>query len=183
MITVVAGMPRSGTSLMMAMLRAGGMPLYYDHEGSWETEKIMLLPHTHAWLAECDGKAVKMLDPHHATPPKDLAYRFIWMDRNDVEQAKSTVKFMRAMGVPIDRRGAPRIAESIRHDRHTCLHVLRERGPMARVQFERLLRDPRREAERISAFCGGLDVDAMCSVVIDRPPTCLPYLLEERYAR
>jgi hypothetical protein len=30
-ITIVSGLPRSGTSLMMKMLEAGGMPVLVDH--------------------------------------------------------------------------------------------------------------------------------------------------------
>lgn len=53
MITVVAGQPRSGTSLMMQMLHVGGMEVYADDRKrlgsdrrywSYETHRMMHLP-------------------------------------------------------------------------------------------------------------------------------------------
>src|ERR1019366_601197 len=53
MITIVSGLPRSGTSLMMQMLDAGGLPVLSDGErkadtdnpkGYFELERIKQLP-------------------------------------------------------------------------------------------------------------------------------------------
>ena len=70
MITIVSGLPRSGTSLMMQMLAAGGMTLLTDHErkpdidnprGYCEWEPIKLLPKQPNRIDEAEGKAVKVI--------------------------------------------------------------------------------------------------------------------------
>jgi len=38
MITIVSGLPRSGTSLMMQMLAAGGLPVLSDGERAADTD-------------------------------------------------------------------------------------------------------------------------------------------------
>ncbi|MGA3212122.1 MAG: hypothetical protein ABSD20_12520, partial [Terriglobales bacterium] len=64
MITIVSGLPRSGTSLMMQMLGAGGMPLLTDHErqpdidnprGYCEWEPIKLLPRQAGLIDQAEG--------------------------------------------------------------------------------------------------------------------------------
>jgi hypothetical protein len=69
-VTIVSGLPRSGTSLMMQMLAAGGMTLLTDHaraadednpKGYFEHEAVKRTKHDPAWLDEADGKVVKMV--------------------------------------------------------------------------------------------------------------------------
>ena len=70
MITIVSGLPRSGTSLMMQMLAAGGLPVLADGErkadvdnpkGYLEWERIKQLPKDPASIAEGEGKVVKVI--------------------------------------------------------------------------------------------------------------------------
>ena len=72
MITVVSGLPRSGTSLMMQMLAAGGLPVLHDGlraadednpRGYFEWERIRSLPRDPGCIAEAEGKAVKVISP------------------------------------------------------------------------------------------------------------------------
>ncbi|MBK6831011.1 MAG: hypothetical protein IPG92_09875 [Flavobacteriales bacterium] len=69
-ITVVSGLPRSGTSLVMQMLAAGGMEPLTDGaraadadnpKGYFEFERVKALPADHHWLEEARGKAVKVI--------------------------------------------------------------------------------------------------------------------------
>ncbi len=72
-ITVVSGLPRSGTSMVMQMLHAGGLEILTDHEreadesnprGYFELERVKSLgKESPAWLAEAAGKAVKIVSP------------------------------------------------------------------------------------------------------------------------
>ena len=66
MITIVSGLPRSGTSLMMQMLHAGGMPLLVDDRraaddsnprGYYEYAPVKSLERENSWIGEADGKA------------------------------------------------------------------------------------------------------------------------------
>lgn len=112
-IIVVTGLPRSGTTCMMRMLEAGGIPLYYDNdkpieftEGGTsfvnynvilrETEKLNDLKAGNSkWLMDCRGKAVKILNPMQVIIPPGPAYRFIWMDRKTKHCVKSNRKFLK----------------------------------------------------------------------------------------
>ena len=69
-VTLVSGLPRSGTSMMMRMLEAGGMPALVDHvrtadednpEGYYEFERVKKIEQDTAWLDDAHGKVVKMI--------------------------------------------------------------------------------------------------------------------------
>jgi hypothetical protein len=90
MITIVSGLPRSGTSLMMQMLAAGGVPILSDGErpadvdnprGYLEWERIKQLPKDPACIAEAEGKAVKVISLLLLSLPEGHEYRVIFMQR------------------------------------------------------------------------------------------------------
>ncbi len=65
-ITIVSGLPRSGTSMMMKMLEAGGMEIVADNirkadednpHGYYEYEKVKVISEDISWLKETRGKA------------------------------------------------------------------------------------------------------------------------------
>lgn len=69
-ITIVSGLPRSGTSLMMQMLQAGGMPVLTDNtraadddnpKGYYELEAVKQTRHDASWLKDALNKVVKMV--------------------------------------------------------------------------------------------------------------------------
>src|SRR5579862_9614784 len=69
-ITIVSGLPRSGTSLMMQMLQAGGLPLLTDGvrapdesnpRGYFEHEAVKHSHNDVSWLDHANGKAVKVI--------------------------------------------------------------------------------------------------------------------------
>src|SRR4051812_17448812 len=90
-VTIVSGLPRSGTSLMMQMLQAGGMQLLTDGQrapdehnprGYFEHEAVKHSRTALSWLNQANGKAVKvvhLLLPHL---PLDRSYRVIFMLRD-----------------------------------------------------------------------------------------------------
>ncbi len=96
-IVVVSGLPRSGTSMMMQMLAAEGLPPLTDGvrtadesnpEGYFELEAVKHLdkaPSSEAdalaWLANARGKAVKILTPLLQYLPETHNYRVILMLR------------------------------------------------------------------------------------------------------
>ena len=70
MITIVSGLPRSGTSMMMRMLEAGGVPVLTDEKreadednlrGYYEDERVKQLREDASWITEAEGKAVKVI--------------------------------------------------------------------------------------------------------------------------
>src|SRR6516164_7262799 len=107
MITIVSGLPRSGTSLMMQMLVAGGMVPLSDGEraadtdnprGYLEWERIKTLPKDPACIAEAEGKVVKVISQLLLSLPTGHDYRVIFMQRPLREVLKSQDEMLRRRG-------------------------------------------------------------------------------------
>ncbi len=107
MITIVSGLPRSGTSLMMQMLVAGGMPPLADGErkadtdnprGYLEWERIKQLPNNPSIIAEGEGKVVKVISRLLLSLPSGHEYRVIFMQRPLPEVLASQDAMMRRRG-------------------------------------------------------------------------------------
>jgi hypothetical protein len=97
-ITVVSGLPRSGTSMMMRMLEAGGMPVLTDNvrqadadnpNGYYEFERVKQLPRDTSWLRNARGKAVKLVYRLLCNLPEEYEYRVVMMNRRIAEVVAS----------------------------------------------------------------------------------------------
>ena len=106
-ITIVSGLPRSGTSLMMQMLAAGGMPLLTDLErkpdidnprGYCEWEPIKLLPKEPNRIDEAEGKAVKVISQLLLSLPSGRNYKVIFMERPLPEVLASQDEMLKRRG-------------------------------------------------------------------------------------
>ena len=89
-VTLVSGLPRSGTSMMMKMLEAGGMPVLADHvrsadednpEGYYELELVKKIEHDQSWLPQAQGKVVKMISALLKHLPPTYHYKVVFMRR------------------------------------------------------------------------------------------------------
>jgi hypothetical protein len=182
-VIVVAGAPRCGSSLLMRMLHRGGLGVVAGlGHVSYEDDRAQDIPLSAAFLRECQGQAVKVLDPHRHQLAHEFDYDILWIHRDPIEQARSMVKFLRACGARIvNGRAAVRaIARSIPED-YLAFQRLRPHltHRVFELSFERLLTEPRTVAPRVAAFLGrDLDVDAMAGSVLVRTPRCLPGMLE-----
>jgi len=95
---LVSGLPRSGTSLMMQMLDAGGMDIMTDAKreadndnprGYYEWEDIRQLPRNPRIIEQAEGKVVKVVSallPH--LPPRHT-YKILFMKRPVSEVVRS----------------------------------------------------------------------------------------------
>jgi len=102
-ITIVSGLPRSGTSLMMSALKAGGMPLLVDGvrqsddnnpKGYFEYERVKKLAKGDSeWLFKAQGKAVKIISALLEYLPDEYHYQVIFMER-DIEEILASQKRM-----------------------------------------------------------------------------------------
>jgi hypothetical protein len=90
-LTIVSGLPRSGTSLMMKMLEAGGMEVLVDNiraadidnpRGYYEFEPVKQTKNDSSWIAPALGKAVKMVYLLLLDLPAEYDYRVVFMRRN-----------------------------------------------------------------------------------------------------
>lgn len=90
-ITIVSGLPRTGTSMMMQMLSSGGMPVLTDNKrvpdvdnpkGYFELQEATRLHKQSGWLLNAKGSAVKIVAQLLMHLPEDYEYRVIFMQRD-----------------------------------------------------------------------------------------------------
>jgi hypothetical protein len=108
-IIVVSGLPRSGTSLMMKMLEAGGVPLLTDAirqadednpQGYYEFERVKGLDKGDvAWLPTAQGKGVKVISALLRYLPPTYTYRILFLER-DLDEILASQRKMLARRHP-----------------------------------------------------------------------------------
>jgi hypothetical protein len=106
-VFVVSGLPRSGTSLMMQMLAAGGLEILADDHrppdadnprGYFEYEPVKALKRDNAWLPQAEGKAVKVIAALLPYLPPHLKYKIILMKRDLDEVLASQGTMLQRLG-------------------------------------------------------------------------------------
>ena len=106
-ITIVSGLPRSGTSMMMKMLEAGGLEAVTDEirkadednpKGYYEFEKVKKIKEDSSWLEDVKGKVVKMVSMLLYDLPSDYSYKIIFMRREMNEILASQTKMLGRKG-------------------------------------------------------------------------------------
>ena len=178
-IVVVSGLPRSGTSMAMNMLRAGGLDVLTDGlrqadesnpRGYYELESVKELDKQGdaRWLKEARGKAVKIISFLLTFLPEEHDYRVVFMQRDLDEVLASQNKMLVQRG---EMPGTPDSDAQLRqhYEKHLAsVHrfVSRRRCfSVLEVQYRAAIERPREEAQRIDAFLGGgLDVARMAAV-------------------
>ncbi|MGA2390057.1 MAG: hypothetical protein ABSF97_13900 [Candidatus Sulfotelmatobacter sp.] len=177
MITIVSGLPRSGTSLMMQMLAAGGMPVLSDGErqpdvdnprGYLEWERIKQLAKDPACIAQAEGKVVKIISLLLLSLPADHEYRVIFMERPLQEVLASQDVMRRHRGTDKAGVDAALVASGFEKNLRSVNAWLDSKSYVKtlRVSYHEVLRDAETAANRISQFLGtGLNVNAMARQV------------------
>jgi hypothetical protein len=175
-IAVVSGLPRSGTSMMMRALQAGGLPALADGlrqadednpHGYFELEEVKRTVRDASWIASARGKVVKVIARLLVDLPAGERYKIVFMRRDLDEVLRSQRKML-------ERRGEPDGPPDEEMRRLLLGHVLetedwlRARPEMETlyVSYNRMVADPRPQAERINRFFGGaLDLERMVAAV------------------
>lgn len=178
-IVIVSGLPRSGTSMMMRMLEAGGFPILTDAarppdesnpHGYFELERVLTLdkPGGPDWLREARGRAIKVISALLPHLPETHSYQVVFM-RRDLGQ------IVRSQNAMLARRSEPagdagddamiRIYE--RHLREVASFLARRRAfAVLDVEHRAVIDTPLDEARRVAAFVGRpLDPAAMAAAV------------------
>jgi hypothetical protein len=177
-VIVVSGLPRSGTSMAMKMLEAGGVAVLTDGlraadlsnpKGYYELEAVKGLDKNGdtAWLDAARGHAVKIISFLLTWLPERYEYRVIFMERDLDEVIASQNTMLAARGEPADPAGNPRMRELYERHLEKVSRFLASRPcfSVLRVNYREVLAQPGREAERMVAFLGaGLDADKMAAV-------------------
>jgi len=177
MITIVSGLPRSGTSLMMQMLVAGGMTPLSDGErtadadnprGYLEWERIKQLPSDPGCIAEAEGKVVKVISRLLLSLPGGHEYRVIFMQRPLPEVLASQDQMLQRRGTY--KEGVDPAAISAAFEKHlrevyTWLDS-RSDVKAVRVAYHDALQNPDEVGRKLSEFLGiKLNLEAMAAQV------------------
>ncbi|HLW88670.1 MAG TPA: sulfotransferase domain-containing protein [Terriglobales bacterium] len=175
MITIVTGLPRTGTSLMMQMLAAGGMVLLTDLErkpdadnprGYCEWEPAKLLPKQPERIDEAEGKAVKIISQLLLSLPEGRNYRIIFMQRSLAEVLASQDEMLRRRGSSdvVDHDAMAAAFEA--HLQQVNSWLRRKDIPVCPLRYRNVLQDPPRSAQTVTDFLSlDLNVEAMAQQV------------------
>ena len=175
-IVVVSGLPRSGTSMMMQMLAAGGMPVSADDHrppdrhnphGYFEDVRVRRIEEDAEFLGTLRGRAVKVVAPLVRSLPACHRYRVLFMLRDLESVLRSQARMLGekpgASHAPSALRAALAAARdvSLAHCREVPFVALKV------VAYEAALRTPRTVAAGIADFLKpcALDVDRMAAAV------------------
>lgn len=175
-ITIVTGLPRSGTSLMMQVLDAAGLPLFTDggreadesnQRGYHEHRRVAALRQAgdQTWLGEARGHALKVVAPLLSAlpdrlprgsqgPAEPVVYRVLFMERDLGEVLASQDRFLARLGEsPQLRAGDLARAFRVQLDdawawcARPCVHVMA-------VSYAALVTSPETILPGIAAFLG-----------------------------
>ena len=176
-VIVVSGLPRSGTSMMMRMLAAGGMRIVSDDRrradednpvGYYELERVKDLERGATdWVAGARGAAVKVVSPLLRHLPPRFRYRVIFMER-DLREVLASQRKMLARRREDDGVPDEELLWRYREHLETVRFQLRFRPCFETLflDYRSSVASPEATARRVAAFVGGdLDLDAMTAAV------------------
>ena len=178
-IIVVSGLPRSGTSMIMGMLSAGGVPLVLDGvrtadednpKGYYELERVKELDKTsdESWLADARGKGLKVISFLLRHLPDAYDYKIIFVRRSMPEVLASQQKMLERRGEHPGDTDDEEMAQlfAAHLDRVERQLAGRSNCDVLFVEHGQTVAAPVAVARQINEFLGGyLDVDAMTKVV------------------
>ena len=165
---IVSGLPRSGTSLMMGMLAAGGLLPRTDGEraadvdnpeGYFEWEAVKRLAKQPELLDEpgLEKLAIKIVSPLLAALPPQHRYRVIFMSRPVGEIARSQARMIARRGATGAGGSEGEIARALARHRDSTLTMLRRGGTnfdLLEVDYPALVAAPTPWAARVAEFIG-----------------------------
>ena len=176
-VVVVSGLPRSGTSMAMKMLEAGGLGVVTDGlrtadednpKGYYEDERVKDLyqPGDKTWLRDSRGKVIKIISFLLKSLPDDNNYKVLFMHRSLREIVASQNKMLARRAEKNDTpddRAVALLEEQVRDAR---FFLRRPQFDVLELNYRETLDSPRPLALRMAEFVGGgLDVEKMTQVV------------------
>jgi hypothetical protein len=178
-ITVVSGLPRSGTSMLMKMVEAGGLTVMTDSQrtadvdnpkGYFEFERIKDLEKEtdKSYVRQARGKALKVISFLIKDLPDDNDYRVIFMRRDLDEVLTSQNKMIQRLETDDASASHEAMKEAYRNDivRTRLLCKKRPNFELIEVNYSAAVENPAATARAVNAFLGGgLDESAMRSAV------------------
>lgn len=179
-IIVVSGLPRSGTSMMMKMLEAGGLPILTDNlreadannpKGYYEFERVKELPNgDYGWMPEAGGKVVKIVTGLIMNLPPGYHYKVIFMQRAMKEVLSSQKKMLGRLGREDDKVEDEKMKKIYQeHLKQVNAWIAKQPNiEVLYVNYNTMLGSPHESLQKVNEFLGGgMDVNVM-SAVVDR---------------
>jgi len=177
-VVVVAGLPRSGTSMMMQVLAAAGIAPYTDGlraadsdnpRGYFEHEQATNLHRDVSWIPQARGKAVKIVANLVPYLPKGEQYRIVFMLRNLEEVAASQRVMLDRLGRPGGTLDAGQLARVYTGQLVRVCTWLSSRPEIQvlAVDYSRALREPVAVVARLAAFLGEPFDQAAAAAMVD----------------
>ncbi len=177
-IVVVSGLPRSGTSMIMKMLEAGGLPVLTDGQrtadednpkGYYEVERVKDLAREadKGWLAEARGKGLKVISFLLKSLPPNFNYKVVFI-RREMEEVLASQRKMLARRGETEETAPERMRALFEDNLWRASYQLKRRPEFETIElhYSAVLARPLEEARRLGAFLGGgLDAEAMAAAV------------------
>ena len=172
-VVIVSGVPRSGTSLLMNLLEAGGVSPLTDGvrsadednpRGYYEYEPVKQMAEERSWVPGARGRSLKVITRLLRFLPSQERYLVLFMRRHLEEILDSQEVMLRRRG--IEEEGVSRSQMMVAFDREieeTLGWVeVQPNMKMLEVNYNHLMEDAATELERIQEFLGReLDQAAM----------------------
>ncbi|MFN2237487.1 MAG: sulfotransferase [Anaerolineales bacterium] len=176
-ITIVSGLPRSGTSMTMKMLDAGGIPPLTDHirtadddnpKGYYEYERAKKLREGDTeWIPEAEGKVVKVIGALLMHLPASYQYRVLFMRREMEEILASQARMLENRSEENKVDNETMAALFAKHLKQ--IEDWMNSQPNLKyidVDYNLMLSNPRPQIRKINQFLGGdLNEAAMLEVI------------------
>ncbi len=178
-ITIVSGLPRSGTSMMMRMLEAGGMRILKDEirkadednpAGYYEFEKVKELKKDPSWLENAKGKAVKIISSLLEHLPERYTYKIIFMHRNMEEILNSQRQMLIRRGEATNEVSDEKVGKMFLKHLKKIEERLNKQSNMdvLTIHYNEILKEPAKHGEIINRFLGNTLNTKNMTGVIDR---------------
>ena len=169
-IIIVTGLPRSGTSLMMQILKKVPLEIKTDNlrksdinnpEGYYEFEAVKGISKNNQFLKDCQGKVIKIVAPLPQFIDLNLKYKVIFM-RRDLDEVLISQEKMLKKDQSLERDKFKNIYEL--HLKRTRQFFDLNKIPILDVEFRELMSNPEIEIEKLIQF---LNLNCSNSKLID----------------
>ena len=162
-IIVVSGLPRSGTSMMMQMLKVSGVDLVlddtrkpdlYNPRGYYEYEKVKEIKKDTSWLDGIQGKAVKIISQLLYHLPESHQYKIIFMQRNMEEIISSQNKMLSSRGKGSDVINDTIMAEKFERHLEKIRKWIDNQGNIGclYIHYNKIIEDPIKTITKLNDF-------------------------------
>jgi len=172
-VYIVSGLPRSGTSMMMQMLQAGGLDILTDNvrsnddnnpKGYMEFERVKKLAHDNSWIHEAEGKVVKVIAQLIQYLPNTYDYKIIFILREMNEVLKSQQKML-GKDTSVFPMGLAGIFQKQLEQSKIIISSL-PNMEVTYVNYTDIIEDPLEQAENLNSFLGlDLNTSEMANAV------------------